>query len=253
MLIAPDKPLPVQIQAELINLQALQIIPGKRNHQFRIAAAELPEAVQVFYTVDGSAPDKQSSPISKSFTAEGKFQINFQAYRAGRRFGDAISQIIEPHLALGKKVVLRNPPSPKYPGSGRFPLTDGQTGSADYLDGKWLGFEGSDLTATIDLGKKVVASKVRINFLRRQSSWIFLPRQVTIQTSTDGKSFTTVHSQSFQAQQGAENKIETVVAPLRDGKIRFVKIVAKNLGECPPWHYGAGGKAWLFVDEIAVE
>jgi len=29
--------------------------------------------------------------------------------------------------------------------------------------------------------------------------------------------------------------------------------VAKNRGVCPAWHPGAGQKAWLFVDEIAVE
>jgi len=25
------------------------------------------------------------------------------------------------------------------------------------------------------------------------------------------------------------------------------------VGVCPEWHKGAGGKAWLFVDEIFVE
>jgi hypothetical protein len=32
-----------------------------------------------------------------------------------------------------------------------------------------------------------------------------------------------------------------------------VKIHAMNRGVCPPWHLGAGGKAWLFADEIVVE
>jgi len=25
------------------------------------------------------------------------------------------------------------------------------------------------------------------------------------------------------------------------------------VGVCPPWHSGAGDKAWLFVDEIIVQ
>ena len=36
---------------------------------------------------------------------------------------------------------------------------------------------------------------------------------------------------------------------------RYIKIVAKNLGDLPPWHLGAphNGKAWVFIDEITVK
>ena len=35
--------------------------------------------------------------------------------------------------------------------------------------------------------------------------------------------------------------------------IRYIKVLAKSYGELPPTHLGAGGKAWLFCDEIIVE
>jgi hexosaminidase len=34
---------------------------------------------------------------------------------------------------------------------------------------------------------------------------------------------------------------------------RYVRVTAKSIGRCPSWHPGAGGKAWLFADEIIVE
>ena len=34
---------------------------------------------------------------------------------------------------------------------------------------------------------------------------------------------------------------------------RYIKTHAKNLGTCPVWHPGAGGKAWILVDETIVE
>jgi hypothetical protein len=40
---------------------------------------------------------------------------------------------------------------------------------------------------------------------------------------------------------------------LKDAKARFIKVIAKNIGQCPDWHVGKGGKAWLFIDEIVVE
>jgi hexosaminidase len=33
---------------------------------------------------------------------------------------------------------------------------------------------------------------------------------------------------------------------------RYVKLSARNRGTCPAWHKGAGGPAWIFIDEIAV-
>jgi len=32
-----------------------------------------------------------------------------------------------------------------------------------------------------------------------------------------------------------------------------VRIKAFNFGECPDWHLGAGGKTWMFLDEIVCE
>jgi hexosaminidase len=34
---------------------------------------------------------------------------------------------------------------------------------------------------------------------------------------------------------------------------RYVRVTAKTIGTCPAWHPGAGGKAWIFMDEIFVE
>jgi hypothetical protein len=48
-------------------------------------------------------------------------------------------------------------------------------------------------------------------------------------------------------------KIERFSCLLKDKNARYVKIFAKNIGRCPAWHPGAGGKAWLFTDEIVVE
>jgi hexosaminidase len=39
---------------------------------------------------------------------------------------------------------------------------------------------------------------------------------------------------------------------MKGKKVRYITIKAKNVGVCPPDHPGAGGKAWLFVDEITV-
>ena len=35
-------------------------------------------------------------------------------------------------------------------------------------------------------------------------------------------------------------------------KTRYIKVFAKYYGQLPEWHLGAGGKSWLFADEIDI-
>jgi hypothetical protein len=34
---------------------------------------------------------------------------------------------------------------------------------------------------------------------------------------------------------------------------RYIRIRGKNIGVNPEWHLSAGGKAWIFIDEIIIE
>ena len=38
-------------------------------------------------------------------------------------------------------------------------------------------------------------------------------------------------------------------------KVRYVKLIAKKLGELPTWHLGYpyDGRSWLFIDEIQIK
>ncbi len=54
-------------------------------------------------------------------------------------------------------------------------------------------------------------------------------------------------------QQEYEALIHTFSANLQNVSARYVKVFAKNVKLCPDWHPSAGGKAWLFVDEIIIE
>ena len=47
--------------------------------------------------------------------------------------------------------------------------------------------------------------------------------------------------------------IEDFYAGLGGKSARYIKIIAKNRGACPPDHIGAGEKAWIFADEIVIK
>jgi hypothetical protein len=45
---------------------------------------------------------------------------------------------------------------------------------------------------------------------------------------------------------------ETIRLSFESLRSRFVRVTAVSIGTCPEGHAGAGEKAWLFADEIAV-
>jgi len=153
-----------------------------------------------------------------------------------------------------KGIRLRTPFSSNYSGGGMLALVDGIHGSRDFRDGHWQGYERDDLDAIIDLGGQADIKHISANFFQDVTSWIFLPRWVEYAVSADGDKFEVISllkNEIPDEQTGAV--IKSFDAAFEKIKARFIRVRAKNIGACPPWHQGAGGKAWLFADEITVE
>jgi arylsulfatase len=157
------------------------------------------------------------------------------------------------HLAVGAAVTLAAVPHPKYAAQGAPSLVDGILGSEEYSDSPWLGYEAEDFEATVDLGEPRALERLAVSFLQDQSSWIFLPASVELAVSRDGVDFTTVADQAFELTPDLAQRTATVQARFASQDARYVRVRAETVGTCPDWHAGAGGKAWIFVDELVGE
>ncbi len=160
------------------------------------------------------------------------------------------------HLALGSRVILKHKPVEKYDAGGRDALTDGWR-APDELNNfnendVWQGFEGEDLEAVIDLGSQKNISSIHAGFLQQIDSWIFLPMSVRIAFSTDGKNYQELATLQNTLSEREPHVLRKEFAWTGSAETRYLRIVAKNRKTCPDWHPGAGGKAWIFADEIIV-
>jgi hypothetical protein len=157
------------------------------------------------------------------------------------------------HLAKSKHVTLAEPASSKYHDGDESSLTDGLKGWDDYHM-HWLGFEGEDMEATVDLGTVQVVSSISTDFLQDIESWVFMPLTVEFLISEDGRRYHTVGEVKNTV---PAEKFGAVIAPFavqfEQSKARFIRVRAVNMKTCPAWHKGAGGKAWIFIDEITVQ
>lgn len=158
------------------------------------------------------------------------------------------------HLAVDKSIAVGSAYAFQYAGHGDHTLVDGLLGSYDFSDEAWLGFQGLDFNAVLDLGEPMSIQEVSVGFMIDQGSWIFSPEEVMVSLSEDGHSYQPISHLTAEARKQNEHaEIRRFESAVKNASARFVKIEAKNIGSCPEWHPGAGGKAWLFVDEIIIK
>jgi hexosaminidase len=182
-------------------------------------------------------------------------RMSFVLLNDDNKWLSSVMQSFHFNKATGKKITIVNPPSKSYPGDGAFTLVNGvQNEKGLAKSSEFLGFNGTDLDVTIDLGKEMDVSKVILHVLKQTGSWIYLPKQVevtyipyfdtTVITRHPPLETVTVNVNPDDD----INKIEIT----KEKFCRYIQVRAKNYGIIPSGQPGAGNPAWLFVDEIEI-
>lgn len=205
------------------------------------------ESDRIFYTTDGSDPDQNSLHYAGPIKLTGTTFIKATAIDSR-----GVKSFIRTGNFVKAKFSIRypNPPSPKYPPKNQIILLDGRTSDPDYANGEWLGWEGKDMIAEIDLGETKEFKGIAVDFLNATGSWIFLPNEVVYEYSADGRNFETAGT---VANDKAWDKFTD---PRKDFnlqksfKARYLRIKAISPKTCPTGHSGAGSPCWMFADEI---
>ena len=156
------------------------------------------------------------------------------------------------NAAFGKKISLVNPAHSKYPGESEYALINGKGGTINYKDSSWQGYEAEDMIATIDLGGIKKINSIEVRFLQSQVYWIFLPRQIQIEHSIDGKKYEILFKKNPENNFSYEQKIFSYKTNTDKLESRYIRVTGYNLNECPTYHPGSGGASWIFSDEIII-
>lgn len=137
--------------------------------------------------------------------------------------------------------------------SGHLTLIDGDLAGVVHSSGDWLGFEGKDFEAIVDLGQITSVKRIEVQFLHLPSSGIFLPRSVEFAFSSDGTNFGSSAQAGHDVSDRHGGALVTVVcAEGVKAPSQFIRIKAKAIGKIPQWHHARGRDGWLFVGEIMV-
>lgn len=162
--------------------------------------------------------------------------------------GKWIWQTFALNKATAKKVTLKQEPNKSYSLGGASTLVDGIQNTLGMLkSAQFLGFNGRNFDATIDLGAMTHCSEINLHAFEQNGSWIYRPKEVRFSFSKDGKTFTP--SKEIILVSGNKN----LLYRLRESVYcRFIRIEAINPGIIADGLPGAGHNAWIFFDEISV-
>jgi hexosaminidase len=170
-----------------------------------------------------------------------------EATRVRRLSALSLEQEFHFNKATGKKITLNIAPSEKYPGDGAFTLVNGIQNEKGLARGyEFLGFEGTDCEAVIDLGNQTTIGMIAAHVFDQKASWIWYPGSINLMLSNDGTNFTPVKCETVREMNKISCKLQQPVTT------RYAKISIQNHGTIPEGNAGAGNKAWLFVDEIEI-
>lgn len=145
--------------------------------------------------------------------------------------------------------------NPQYHAGGPQGLLDGILGTENWRKGDWQGYQSQDFEAVVDLQEVKSITEISARFLQDQRSWILMPTKVDYYVSEDNVNFTYFGSVTNTLEPKIEeNQIQNFTFSETKGKkARYVRVIAKNFGKLPEWHQGAGGDAFIFVDEITIK
>jgi predicted alpha-1,2-mannosidase len=145
--------------------------------------------------------------------------------------------------------------NPQYHAGGPEGLLDGILGTENWRKGDWQGYQSQDFEAVVDLKEVKNISEISVRFLQDQRSWILMPTKVDYYVSDDNVNFMYFGSVNNTLDPKLEENtiLNFTSNENKEKKARYVKVIAKNFGKLPEWHQGAGGDAFIFVDEILVK
>ena len=221
----------------------------KEKQLIELACAD--KKAEIYFTTDGSNPILSGKKYTEPIEISDSKTIKFEARNEGEH--SKIATATFKKIIKNKTIILKNPPAPQYSGGADDALVDGEIGTEQWQLGSWQGFEGVDLEAIIDLKKETEFNRIELRCIEDQNAWIFAPTEIQIFTSNDGLNFKKLSTQMPSLVANTEGVHIRLLGVKEKGKARYIKVIAKPLNPIPAWHKGAGGKGWIFADEIIID
>ena len=206
----------------------------------------------IYYTLDGTTPDEHSQQANETLELTKDCTVRAVAIRNGVKSSEW-KESFQFHKNSFKGITLKDQPAPNYTYGGAPQLVDCLHGTATFSMGSWLGFNGKDCVATIDMGTPTECSKLSVRTLTETSSWVFDTNGLKIEASDDGQNWKKLADTYYPLPTEQEREIRIHSLDFPKTTARYYRVTVGTVKSIPAFHDGKGKEAYLFLDEVMLD
>ena len=207
----------------------------------------------IHYTLDGTVPTAQSQLYTGPVTVTQTCTLKAVAMNEGAE-KDVLSIEIPLHKALGKTVTYSRRPHPRYASGLPQSLVDGIRGPQIFKSQEWGAWNGDPVSLTIDMGQAEPFSSVTVGMISDKPSYVFFPEKIIVEVSEDGENFREFGKADIGVPDDTEpdELADYMFTSVHEESARYIRITITPVKNIPDWHYAAGRRTYVFVDELIV-
>ncbi|HWK99895.1 MAG TPA: family 20 glycosylhydrolase [Parapedobacter sp.] len=194
------------------------------------------------YTTNGQDPDAGSALYTKPIELAVPATVKAAYFIDSACVGPVAMAKADIHKAIGKDIMYQTPWDASYPAQEDRALLNGQKGGKFAGDGQWQGFI-NNVDVTVDFQRREAINSITIDFLQDVSANAYLPGEVTVLFSDNGKNFREADTMPNDTETAnGFREVKTFSFHFKEvPTARYVRIVATNVHN-----------ALLLTDEVVV-
>lgn len=210
---------------------------------------------KIHFTTDGDIPTPDAPIYEKPILLGESNKVYAALFENNNPTANSLGNMLKAdfitHKAAIRKITTNFPASKSFGKGDSTLLVNGVLGNQSrFNDGQWLGWQGKNLEAVIDLGALTPIESITLRFFKSEHQWIYYPKKATISFSHDNETFVKVGEYSNFT--GQKDKVLDVIYDLKTN-VQYIKVSVDHYGIIPEGRRGGGENAWFFMDEIVVQ
>nr|WP_315026609.1 GH92 family glycosyl hydrolase [uncultured Chryseobacterium sp.] len=213
-----------------------------------------PEDKVYYMTIDESDANKRKTfiPYKGPFNISKTTQVTAYAERKGEKSSVTVANFNRRPNYWDINTLSKA--TPQYTANGKLALIDGIRGDINWRKGEWQGYQGQNFEAIIDFKSPQQITNLSSTYLQDSKAWILMPKKVEYYASMNGKDFIILKTIDNTIDPKDEKvQIKDFSTEILPTEARYIKVKSYYFGKLPEWHQGAGGDAYIFIDEISAK
>lgn len=240
----------------------LKIIPPVIENEDQVITGPVPlkmkhyiKGAEIRYTLDGKDPDSATSPIyGKEVLLQETSLVKARAFKPGWIGSEVVQQRFFKSTFKADSAVISPDPDPKYRGKGGNTIIDLVKSDLNHGNGKWIGYHGQQITATLLFDQPKLIGSLSISMIRSVNEHIFTPASIQVWGGKDKDHLSLLQTLRPPLPDKENRKKENVLLDSRftPKEMGCIKLVFTPIANISGWIKDKGAQSWLFIDEVFI-